>query len=201
MNLKRSKLPTFQSHVYHPAHLLIKDPIGYMKRTFKKNGKTYTTFLRGLLHRKIRGLDSLAIALHKQAFKKIDCLDCANCCKTMSPTYNKADIHRIAKHLGMTYQEYIDTYLEIDEDNGDYMNKSVPCQFLKPDNKCAIYAVRPRDCSGFPHTQWRDFKLYVSGTHIQNIEYCPITMNVVERMHEIIISKGKKNLTEKDAKI
>ncbi len=177
--------------------LKIEDPVKYMKASFRKNGKTYKTFLRGLLRRKLRGLDSVAISLNKLAFQKIDCLDCANCCKKMSPTYKKADVKRISKHLGMTFQAYYDKYLEKDEDSGDYMNKSLPCQFLRKDNKCGIYPVRPKDCSGFPHTQWRDFKLYISGTHIQNIEYCPITHFVVERMHEIIIEKGERNLTGK----
>lgn len=175
----------------------IEDPVKYMKASFRKNGKKYTTFLRGLLRRKLRGLDSVAIELNKLAFKKIDCLDCANCCKKMSPTYKKEDVKRISKYLGMTFQQYYDKYLEKDDDSGDYMNKSTPCQFLKKDNKCGIYPVRPRDCSGFPHTQWRDFKLYISGTHIQNIEYCPITHYVVERMHEIVIEKNQRNLTAK----
>ncbi len=196
---KKKRLPVFETHVYHPPHLLIKDPIGYMKASIRKNKKKYTTFLRGLLHRKLRGVDPVAIELHKQAFKKIDCLDCANCCKTMSPTYTKADVKRISKHLGMTFSAFYDKYLDKEEGGKDYMNKSIPCQFLRKDNKCSIYAVRPRDCGGFPHTQYRDFKLYISGTHIQNIEYCPITLNVVERMHEIIISQKKKNLTAKDA--
>jgi Fe-S-cluster containining protein len=174
----------------------IPDPIGYLKSTKRKKGKTYATFLRGLMQRKVRGLDGVAQYLNKKAFEKIDCLDCANCCKTMSPTYKKADVKRISKHLGMTFQQYYDKYLELDE-SGDYMNKSVPCQFLKKDNKCAIYAVRPRDCSGFPHTQYKDFKLYVSGTHLQNIDYCPITLNVVEKMHEIIAVKKLKNISAK----
>jgi len=148
--------------------------------------------------RKVRGMDSLAAALHKKAFQRIDCLDCANCCKTMSPTYTKVDVKRIAKHVGMTYKEYFDKYLYVDE-SGDIMNKKTPCQFLKKDNKCAIYPVRPKDCSGFPHTQLKDFKLFITGTHKQNIEYCPITLNIVERMHEIIIEKGKTNLSAKDA--
>jgi Fe-S-cluster containining protein len=176
----------------------IKNPIEYLKTTRRKKKKTYTTFLRGLLHRKVRGLDSLAIALNKQAFKKIDCLDCANCCKTMSPTYKKSDVNRIAKHIGMTYQQYYDKYLYTD-DSGDLLNKKTPCHFLNKDNKCSIYHIRPLDCGGFPHLDLKDFKLYVSGTHIQNISYCPITLNVVERMHEIIIEKGKRNLTAKDA--
>jgi Fe-S-cluster containining protein len=203
--LKKNKLPVI-SKVARPAKVkqpkvmkpvMIDDPISYMKKSFRKNGKSYTTFLRGLLHRKVRGLDAVALSLNKLAFKKIDCLKCANCCKTMSPTYKKADVKRIAKHLNMSFQDYYDKYLEKDEDSGDYMNKSTPCQFLKKDNMCSIYPVRPKDCSGFPHTQWRDFKLYISGTHIQNIEYCPITHHVVERMHEIIIKKGLRNLSAK----
>ncbi|TAH43776.1 MAG: YkgJ family cysteine cluster protein [Bacteroidetes bacterium] len=177
----------------------IKEPIKYLRSTNRKKGKKYTTFLRGLMIRKVRGMDTLAAELNKEAFKKIDCLDCANCCKTMSPTYTKVDVKRISKHVGMTYNEYFDKYLYKDE-TGDIMNKKTPCQFLKKDNKCAIYPVRPKDCSGFPHTQLKDFKLFITGTHKQNIEYCPITLNIVERMHEIIIEKGKTNLTAKDAK-
>ncbi len=177
----------------------IKDPIKYMKAAYRRNGKKYTTFLKGLIRRKVRGVDSATVALHKKAFKTIDCLDCANCCKTMSPTYTKADVKRISKHLGMSFQQYYDKYLYKDE-TGDFMNKSVPCQFLRKDNKCSIYAVRPADCSGFPHTHKRDFKLFISQTHIQNIEYCPATMYIVENMYDLIIEKEKRNLTAKDVK-
>ena len=173
----------------------ITDPIDYLKKLRRKKGKAYVTFLRGLQNRKLRGVDSLALALNASAFKKIDCLSCANCCKKMSPTYNKSDVKRISKHLGMTFQGFYDKYLE--KDGKDFMNKSLPCQFLKKDNKCGIYSVRPRDCSGFPHTQFRDFKLFVAETHIQNIDYCPITLHIVEKMHEIVIEKGHKNLSAK----
>jgi Fe-S-cluster containining protein len=181
-----------------PAHNArkIADPVGYMKKSMRRDKKRYTTFLRGLLRRKLRGLDGVAIKLSEQAFRRIDCLDCANCCKKMSPTYKKSDVKRIAKHLGMTFHQYYDKYLE--KEGKDYMNKSLPCQFLRPDNKCGIYSVRPTDCRGFPHTQWKDFKLYISGTHIQNVEYCPITTNVVARLHEIIIEQGKRELRVKD---
>jgi Fe-S-cluster containining protein len=178
----------------------IKEPIKYLRSTYKKKGKKYTTFLRGLMIRKTRGMDNITQVLSKEAFKKIDCLDCANCCKTMSPTYTKVDVKRIAKHIGMTYQEYYDKYLYTDE-GGDIMNTKTPCQFLKKDNKCSIYPVRPKDCSGFPHTQLKDFKLFITGTHKQNIEYCPITLNIVERMHEIIIEHGKHNLKASDTKL
>ncbi len=173
------------------------NPKEYLKSK-KKKYPTYTTFLRGLIQRKVRGLDSLAIALNKEAFKKIDCLECANCCTVMSPTYKKSDVKRIAKHLGMSFEQYYDKYLYKDE-IGDYMNRKTPCQFLKADKKCSIYPVRPDDCRGFPHTQNKDFKLYISGTHKQNIAYCPATLHVVERLHQIIIEKGERNLTAKMA--
>ncbi|REK32339.1 MAG: YkgJ family cysteine cluster protein [Bacteroidetes bacterium] len=177
----------------------IPKPIEYLKKTYRKKGKKLTTFLRGLMIRKVRGLDSLSKELHKQAFERIDCLKCANCCTKMSPTYSKTDIKRISKHLGMTYDEYFDKYCYKDE-SGDIMNKKTPCQFLLKNNKCGIYEVRPSDCKNFPHTQYNDFKLYITSTHKQNIEYCPITLDIVERMHEIVIEKGKKSLSAKDAR-
>jgi len=176
------------------------DPIPYLKETRRKNKKKYTTFLKGLIRRKVRGLDNFAIALHKDAFKKIDCLECANCCKTMSPTYTKTDVKRISAHIGMGYKEYFDKYLYTD-DTGDILNKKTPCHFLKADNKCSIYPVRPKDCSGFPHTNLRDFKLFISGTHIQNISYCPATMHIVDKMYKVIIEKGKRNLSAEDVKL
>ena len=37
--------------------------------------------------------------LHEEAFAKIDCLQCANCCKNYSPRFKTPDVKRIAKHL------------------------------------------------------------------------------------------------------
>ena len=35
--------------------------------------------------------------LHEQAFAKIDCLECARCCKNYSPRFKTPDIKRISK--------------------------------------------------------------------------------------------------------
>ena len=164
-------------------------PLSNLKKNYRKRKKELTRFLRGLPRRKVRGLDAKAIALHKEAFEKIDCLKCGNCCKTMNPTWKKAEIKRIAKHVGMTYKEYFAKYLVVEE--GDIMNKNTPCQHLAKDNKCKVYDIRPGDCSGFPHTHNRGFELYISGTHIQNIEYCPATFYVVEKLFEKIITDKK----------
>lgn len=160
-------------------------------KKLKKNRTQRTMlkkFLRGLEKRKIRGVDILAQKLNGDAFREIDCLKCANCCKTMAPTFKKAEVKRIATHLGMTYDGYFKKYLKIDK-VGDIMNKYTPCQHLGKDNMCSIYAIRPKDCSGFPHTQKRDFTEFIPETHIQNVDYCPATYYVVEKMFEKLGAK------------
>lgn len=101
----------------------------------------------------------------------------------MSPTFNKQDLKRISAHVGMTVEEFKKKYLRLDKE-GDWINRKQPCQFLNlKDNKCSIYAVRPKDCAGFPH---HTRKRMVDYMHVfkQNIEYCPATYRVVEIMKE-----------------
>ena len=62
--------------------------------------------------------------LHDREFKKTDCLECANCCKTTGPLFTSADIERISKHFKQKPQQFIDAYLRIDEDK-DYVLKSM----------------------------------------------------------------------------
>lgn len=89
--------------------------------------------------------------LHDEAFEKIDCLDCAACCKNYSPRFKGPDIKRISKHVGMRETEFIDKYLVMDND-GDYVANTKPCPFLGSDNFCSIYDKRPSDCERFPYT-------------------------------------------------
>ena len=130
-----------------------------------------------------RTLDILAAEVDKEVWTEIDCLSCANCCKTMSPTYTFADLKRISAHLGMTIKEFKARWLYLDK-NGDWMNVKTPCQFLNlTTNMCSIYEHRPADCAGFPHLAKKKMKEYVH-VHQQNIEYCPATFRMVEKMFE-----------------
>src|SRR5438105_984041 len=67
-----------------------------------------------------RRIDGEARELHAEVFGTIDCTRCANCCKTMKPALSGADITRIAKHLGLSRNTFIETYLERDAENGGY---------------------------------------------------------------------------------
>jgi uncharacterized protein len=157
-------------------------PLTELKNNRKRRNEL-KKFLSVFERKKVRGTDALAKGFNAEAFREIDCLKCANCCKTMAPTFRKTEVHRIAAHMDMTYETYFDRFLKTDKD-GDIVNKSTPCQHLGEDNKCSIYDIRPKDCSGFPHTHKRDFVEFIPETHVQNVDFCPATYYVVERMFE-----------------
>ncbi|HTO15135.1 MAG TPA: YkgJ family cysteine cluster protein [Edaphocola sp.] len=118
--------------------------------------------------------------LHEEAFKKIDCLQCANCCRNYSPRFKMPDIKRISKHLNVKESVFINTYLNQDED-GDYVVKSSPCPFLGDDNKCTVYDIRPRDCARFPYTD-EDVLLKQPNLTIKNTTVCPAMHYVMEKL-------------------
>jgi Fe-S-cluster containining protein len=118
--------------------------------------------------------------LHDDEFKKSDCLQCANCCKTTSPIFTKKDIERISKSFRIKTRQFIDTYLNVDDDQ-DYVLKTSPCTFLAEDNTCNIYDVRPKACQEYPHTNRKSFEK-ISDLTIQNLSICPATFNIVEAL-------------------
>jgi Fe-S-cluster containining protein len=122
--------------------------------------------------------------LNDEAFEKIDCLTCGNCCKNYSPRFKTTDIKRISKYLKMKEGQFIETYLNLDLD-GDYVAKTAPCPFLGTDNYCSIYEERPGDCARFPYT---GEDVLIKRPHItqKNSTFCPIVHYVLEKL---IVSK------------
>ena len=118
--------------------------------------------------------------LHEEAFEKVDCLSCANCCKNYSPRFKTPDIKRISRVLGMKESVFIDQYLHIDEE-GDYVLKTKPCPFLGSDNFCSIYDDRPSDCKRFPYTD-EDVFFKRPALTLKNTSFCPATYYVIERL-------------------
>ncbi len=158
-------------------------------RSFKiksgKNKRKMRLFLSKVEKNPPRGLDKLAEKIEKEVWQEVDCLSCANCCKSMTPTFTKKDIVRISAHFDQTPEEFKSKWLYKDT-NGDWMNTRNPCQFLdKKTNMCSIYAIRPADCAGFPHLAKKKMVEYIH-VHKQNVEYCPATYMMVEKMKEML---------------
>ena len=136
-------------------------------------------------------LDNLMVELHNKEFEKTNCLKCANCCKTTAPWLNDQDIARIAKHLKLKEQKFIEQYLEIGEDH-EFSFKQIPCVFLMPDNECSIYNVRPKACREYPHTNRRRFQQIETVT-IANTAICPATYNIMEALKNALPVQYSEN--------
>lgn len=145
------------------------------------NQKKYKRFLQRADKNAV--LNQLPV-LHEEAFSKVDCLTCANCCKNYSPRFKTTDIRRISKHMKMRESEFIEKYLDVDEE-GDFVVKTKPCPFLGADNFCSIYAVRPSDCQRFPYTD-EDVIIKRQSLTLKNSTFCPITFYVLERLTKAI---------------
>ncbi len=157
----------------------------YKRRAYRKK-KDLGRFLKKLAKAKPKGILKTVRVANDATWQEVDCTICANCCKTMTPTFTKKDINRIAGHFNQTYQEFYDKWLKTDE-NKDIVNKSTPCQFLGKDNLCTIYEIRPDDCAGFPHFIRRDFLYQVEEkTYLNNTVRCPATLVFVENMEALV---------------
>lgn len=154
------------------------------KRLMNTYRRKYRYFLTRLETVKPKGLDKMAAEVDQEVWKETDCLACANCCKTMTPTFTPQDIKRIAAHFNQTPDEFREKWLYKQRGTGDWLNKKEPCQFLDlTTNKCSIYEIRPADCAGFPHHTKKHFTEWVH-VYKQNVEYCPATFKMVEKMME-----------------
>jgi uncharacterized protein len=140
-------------------------------------------FLQSLKKKDAREIDSVFHNAHSDVFEEIDCLTCANCCKTTSPIFYQTDIERVAKELRLKPGEFIEQYLRIDEDK-DYVLKSSPCPFLDADNYCRVYESRPRACREYPHTDRKKMVQIMDLTY-KNTLVCPAVLEIVERLKKI----------------
>ena len=146
----------------------------------KEHQKAYKRMLeKGNRNKMLKALPNL----HEEAFSKIDCLECANCCRNYSPRFKQPDIKRIAKVLRMKEGDLVAQYLRLDED-GDYVVKSSPCPFIADDNTCNIYDDRPGDCRRYPYTD-EDVLLKRVQLTLKNATVCPATHVVLERLLEM----------------
>ncbi|TAE79636.1 MAG: YkgJ family cysteine cluster protein [Bacteroidetes bacterium] len=139
-------------------------------------------FFEQLKQKRYSNLDVVVHNLHNETFKKVDCLTCANCCKTTGPLFIKRDIKQLSKHLKISEQAFIDKYLRIDED-GDYVLKTVPCPFLGENNYCGVYDYRPNACREYPHTNQPKIHTIFNET-LENISVCPAVYQIVERLKQ-----------------
>jgi len=129
-----------------------------------------------------RAVDTMFHDAHYEVFEEIDCLNCANCCKTTSPIFRDVDIKRLSKRLKVTEAQFIANHLHSDED-GDFVLNSSPCVFLQEDNKCGVYEDRPLACREYPHTNRKKVKQILQLT-LKNTEICPAVARIFSKIRK-----------------
>ncbi len=161
----------------------------YYRRRAHAKKAGLAKFLKKIVRKKPRGLLAAVNQATQQTWADIDCKACGACCKHMTPTWKKAEVKRVAAHMGMSYQAYYEKYLYTD-DEGYIMNDSTPCQHLDmKSGLCTIYELRPHDCAEFPHFHRKDFTDQVNEVFIPNMPRCPATLVMVEKLEAIIHDK------------
>ncbi len=167
-------------HLLFPIFAPMNELLENWEEKAQEKQKQNKQYLQKLQSKRGRGVEKLLPDLHEEAFSNIDCLQCANCCKTISPRFKPPDIKRIAKYLGMKEAAVIDQYLLMDKE-GDYVTKSSPCPFLDSDNYCSIYPARPGDCENYPYTDSYHFFKRPNITYL-NSTICPAVYFVLEKL-------------------
>jgi len=143
----------------------------------KEHESELNRFLDRLIKKKPKKLDSVFQDAHEKAFEKVDCLECANCCKTTSPIFRDIDVKRISKKMKLSTKHFENAYLKRDED-GDLVLQSAPCTFLNEDNTCSIYEMRPQACREYPHTD-RKKVVQVMDLTKKNMLICPAVSRIL----------------------
>jgi Fe-S-cluster containining protein len=97
--------------------------------------------------------------------KKIhyECQRCTACCRWPGfVRIQEPEIPKIAAHLGLSEHDFIQRYTRLTpERNGlSHIDKPNGESFFLEGNDCALQAVKPRQCVGFPNTWnfpgWRE---------------------------------------------
>lgn len=126
--------------------------------------------------------------LNDEVAAKIDCTQCANCCKTNHPLWDETDLGRLALCLKVPADVL---KKDMQEQDGALAFPEQPCRFLK-DNKCSVYVYRPNDCSEYPHLH-KDGFLERSIGVIENYSCCPIVFNVLGQLKESFTYDASKD--------
>lgn len=152
----------------------------------QENDKIVSDRIQTLRDSQSQDLDKQFQKHHQEVFKKTDCLSCAHCCRNYSPILKVEDINRIGKKLDLSFEELVDTYIEMDEE-GDFVFRTQPCPMLNLEtNKCNVYEDRPESCRSYPHTNMENIKEHLDLLET-NARVCPAAFEILEEVAECSI--------------
>lgn len=138
----------------------------------------FRTFLKCSSRWSGKRLDRLVHEVLAEVEPHIDCTTCGNCCKEMGVAVEPEEIERLAKHMGISAEEFENRHVAVDE--GEKYMPETPCPFLGG-TLCTIYEDRPKVCREFPYLHKDEFSTRLLGV-VSNTVLCPIVYNVYEEL-------------------
>jgi Fe-S-cluster containining protein len=113
--------------------------------------------------------------------ERIDCTQCANCCRVATVHLLERDIRLLAKSLAISPRQFVRLYCETSREEGLVLKRTqAGCSFLSG-NICSIYEDRPSMCRDFPHLVRGSGSLPSRMWEmIDRATYCPIVFNALE---------------------
>lgn len=109
------------------------------------------------------------------------CQKCkASCCKLGGTDFTKVEMQKVLK-LG--YPNY---FVKINENHYEMKSKKGICPYLKKDNSCLIYHVRPAACKSFP--------VYINSDNKKDFFLidCPLSKHLKEKEIKTMKNQAKK---------
>jgi len=143
-------------------------------------------------------IDAIVHRLDAYVSSKIDCRQCANCCRELAAAVGREDISRLAQAEGVTPKQFEQNYLDKTDEPDRFLIRQKPCPFLKG-RLCRHYHVRPESCAEFPFLHKADFTTR-SMMALWNLPHCPIVYNVYELLKSEIaeLEMLRRNAKEED---
>jgi len=140
-------------------------------------------------------LDAIVCRLDAYVGSKIDCRQCANCCRELAAALGREDVARLARAEGIEPEQFEQKYLDETDEPGRFLMRQKPCPFLVG-KLCRHYGSRPESCFEFPFLHKPDF-VTRSTMALWNLPYCPIVYNVYELLKADI---AELEMLRRDAK-
>ena len=127
-----------------------------------------------------KDVDKIVHRLHREVTRRIDCLECGNCCNSLVPKVREEEIIYLAGLDNISVEEYTKEHLDEDKYEASLFLKVTPCRYLEG-KSCTIYENRPKECREYPYTHRRGFNRRTLNM-ITNYAICPIVFNIMENL-------------------
>ncbi|MCZ2442787.1 MAG: YkgJ family cysteine cluster protein [Flavobacteriales bacterium] len=152
----------------------------HIKAESKVKEAENAAFRKHLLKIPFPEVDRMLHDIAKEVEARIDCRECANCCKVLEPDVSSDEIQRL-KNLS-SQPDFEMKQIMTEPDTSVLYMKAKPCVFLK-NNLCTLYAHRPASCADYPHLQQIRSKFRMKHI-IEQYGVCPIVYKSIEKLKE-----------------